>query len=74
MADTVTPNLRKPVGMLAILVLIAAWCVAIASLSPWVGGWHWALQLIFYVIAGVAWLWVLPMRRILFWMENSRWR
>jgi len=69
-----TPNWRKPVGMLAILILLALWCVAIASLSCIVGRWHWLLQLAFYVAAGIAWLWVLPMRRMLIWMETGRFR
>ena len=73
MAD-VTPSWRKPVGALLILALIAAWCVAVASLSDWVGRWPWWAQLGFYVVAGVAWLWVLPLRRLLFWMEHGRWR
>ena len=69
-----TPSWRKPVGMLLILALIAIWCVGIASLSGWVGAWPWWLQLPFYVIAGLAWLWVLPLRRLLLWMDQGRWK
>jgi len=69
-----TPTWRKPVGMLAILLLIACWVVLIASLSPWVGQWHWLLQLTFYVVTGIIWLWLFPMRRMLAWMETGRWR
>ena len=68
------PRWQKPVGMLAILALIAIWCVAVVSLSPWVGRWPGVLQLGFYLAAGIAWLWVLPMRRMLRWMETGRWR
>lgn len=68
------PSWRKPVGMLAILGLIAFWVVAVASLSGWVGQWHWLLQLGFYLVTGLAWLWLLPMRRMLLWMETGRWR
>ena len=69
-----TPTWRKPVGMLAILLLIGCWVVLVASLSGWVGQWHWLLQLTFYVVTGIAWLWILPMRRMLAWMETGRWR
>lgn len=69
-----TPNWRKPVGMLAILVLLMIWCIAIVSMSGIVGRWHWTLQLIFYIAAGIAWLWLLPMRRMLLWMETGRFR
>ena len=69
-----TPSWRKPVGMLAILALIAIWVVLVASLSNWVGHWHWLLQLGFYGTTGIIWLWILPMRRMLLWMETGRWR
>ncbi|WP_294040548.1 DUF2842 domain-containing protein [Sphingomonas sp.] len=68
------PRWQKPVGMLIILALIAIWCVGIVSLAPWIGQWHPAAQLLFYVAAGVVWLWVLPMRRMLSWMETGKWR
>ena len=66
------PSWRKPVGALAILMLILLWVVAIASLSPIVGGWHWALQLGFYLVTGI--VWIMPMRPLLSWMETGRWR
>ena len=68
------PRWQKPVGMLLILALIAVWCVGIVSLSPWIGGWHPVVQLVFYVAAGIVWLWVLPMRRMLRWMETGKWK
>ena len=69
-----TPSWRKPVGMLAILVLILLWCVLAASLSGVVGQWHWLLQALYYLVAGLAWIWVLPLRRMLVWMETGSWR
>ncbi len=72
MDRAVTPDWRKPVGMLAILALILAWCVAIASLSATVGGWHGLAQLAFYVVAGI--VWIAPLKPLLRWMETGRWR
>jgi hypothetical protein len=69
-----TPSWRKPVGALIILALIAIWCVAVASLSGWVGQWPVLGQLLFYIGTGFVWLWLLPMRRMLLWMETGRWR
>ncbi len=69
-----TPTWRKPAGMLLIVCLLTIWCIAIASLSGWIGEWHGAVQLAFYVAAGVAWLWLFPFKRLLFWMEHGRWR
>lgn len=67
-----TPSWRKPAGMLAILLLILVWCVAIASLSSTVGQWHGAAQLAFYVVTGI--IWIAPLKPLLHWMETGRWR
>ncbi|MBU7590602.1 MAG: DUF2842 domain-containing protein [Sphingopyxis terrae] len=68
------PSWRKPTGILLILALITAWAAAVVSLSPWVGGWPVLVQAIFYLVAGIAWVWVLPLRPLLCWMETGRWR
>lgn len=68
-----TPSWRKPVGMLAILLLVTIWCVLAASLSGTVGTWHPLVQALYYLVAGIAWIWVLPLRRMLTWMETGRW-
>jgi len=73
-SDPGAPRWQKPVGMLIILALIAIWCVGVVSLSPWIGQWHPLVQLAFYVVAGIVWLWVLPMRRMLRWMETGKWK
>lgn len=69
-----TPSWRKPIGMLAILAMIALWCILVVSLSHSVGSWHPLVQAAFYLVAGIAWIWVLPMRRMLGWMETGKWR
>lgn len=66
------PSWRKPLGILIILALIALWCAAVASLSGIVGQWHWALQLPFYVVAGI--IWIAPLKPLLRWMETGAWR
>lgn len=68
-----TPSWRKPVGMLLILLIVGLWCVIAvtlveaAALPVWVQG-------IAFVVMGLAWLWIFPMRRMLRWMELGRWR
>ena len=74
MNDGSVPSWRKPVGMIMILAMIGVWVVLVASLSATVGRWHWLLQLAFYLVSGVVWLWLLPTKRLLFWMEHGRWR
>ncbi|MFL0414573.1 DUF2842 domain-containing protein [uncultured Sphingomonas sp.] len=63
---------RKPVGMLIILALITLWCALIISFSSTVGAWHWALQLVFYLVTGI--IWITPLKPLLRWMELGHWR
>ncbi|WP_294272252.1 DUF2842 domain-containing protein [Sphingomonas yabuuchiae] len=65
-----TPSWRKPAGMLLIVAIIIAWAALVASLSGMVGQWHWVLQLVFYVVAGI--VWITPMKPLLRWMEGGR--
>ncbi|MFE8582475.1 DUF2842 domain-containing protein [Sphingomonas sp. NCPPB 2930] len=65
-----TPSWRKPAGMLLIVAIIMVWAMLVASLSGVVGGWHWVLQLLFYVVAGI--VWITPMKPLLRWMEGGR--
>jgi Protein of unknown function (DUF2842) len=66
------PSWRKPVGVLAILLLIAIWAVLVASLSALVGTWPILAQSMFYLVAGIAW--IFPLRPLLSWMEIGKWR
>ena len=67
------PSWRKPAGILLILLLIAGWAALVVTLLDRLAlpGWADALVLI---AAGFAWLWLLPMKRLLRWMELGRWR
>ena len=67
-----TPSWRKPVGTLAILLFIILWCVLVVTLASGVGRWHWSLQAVFYLVAGIAW--ITPLKPALLWMETGRWR
>jgi hypothetical protein len=67
------PSWRKPAGMLLILLLIALWSVAVVMLVEALGLPFWASAIAF-IAGGVAWLWLLPMKRLLRWMELGKWR
>ncbi|WP_425229870.1 DUF2842 domain-containing protein [Sphingomonas sp.] len=69
MTDPAAPSWRKPAGALAICLLIAVWCVLVASLSGVVGRWWWGLQLLFYVGTGI--VWITPLKPLLVWMEGA---
>jgi len=56
--------------MLAILALIALWCVVVVSVSETVGGWQWLAQLAFYAFTGI--VWIAPLKPLLRWMETGR--
>ncbi|WP_077148107.1 DUF2842 domain-containing protein [Sphingopyxis sp. KK2] len=74
MTNEPQPSWRKPAGIFLIMALIIAWAVLVASLSPWVGEWPVLVQAIFYLVAGIVWIWVLPLKALLRWMELGRWR
>lgn len=66
------PSWRKPAGIFAILALIMLWAALIASLSHSIGQWPVLIQAIFYLIAGIAW--IFPLKPLLRWMETGRFR
>ncbi|MHA6770205.1 DUF2842 domain-containing protein [Sphingobium ummariense] len=68
------PSWRKPAGMFAILLLITLWAVMVGSLSGFIGRLPMLLQVPVYVALGIVWIWILPLRRLLLWMETGRWR
>lgn len=68
------PSWRKPVGALLILLLIGLWSGLVLVLSDPIGRLHPLAQAPFYLAAGIAWLWVLPLRRLIRWMETGQWR
>lgn len=66
------PTLRIPFGVLALLVVLLAYGIAVASfVPPLIGSWHTLVQMLVYLVLGVIWL--LPLKRFLIWMETGRW-
>lgn len=66
------PSWRKPVGILAILLLILIWAVLVATFSDEVGQWPTPVQALFYLVAGL--VWIAPLRPLLRWAETGQWR
>ena len=54
------PSWRKPAGMFMILGLIGRLPIVV--------------QVPVYVFLGLVWIWILPLKRLLAWMETGRWR
>jgi hypothetical protein len=66
------PSWRRPAGVFGILAWITLWVVLVASLSASVGEWPVLLQALFYLVAGVAW--IFPLKPILRWIETGRFK
>ncbi len=66
------PTWRKPVGILAILLLITMWCVLVVTIVGWMSGMHVLLQILIYLVTGI--IWILPLRPLMIWMETGRFK
>ncbi len=66
------PNWRQPFGIFLILLLIAVWAVIVASVAPLLDGLPRWLHVVYYLGAGI--VWIFPLRPLLRWMETGRWR
>jgi predicted membrane channel-forming protein YqfA (hemolysin III family) len=67
----VEPSWRQPFGIFLILLLIAGWAVLVASVASWLDGLPRWLHIIYYLVAGI--VWIFPLRPLLRWMETGRW-
>jgi hypothetical protein len=66
------PTWRIPIGVLALVLALVIYGIAIAHyLGPLINSWPALVQLPVYVLLGVVWL--LPLKRFLIWMETGRW-
>ena len=65
------PTWRVPVGILGLILGLIVYALVIARYVPEVvGDWHAVLQTVVYLFFGLVWL--LPLRRLLVWMEAGR--
>lgn len=65
------PTLRIPVGVLALLLGLTVYALAVAWASQWIERLPNLAEAVVYCFLGVVWL--LPLRRFLIWMETGRW-
>lgn len=64
------PTLRIPLGVLALLGMLAFYIALAVWASQWIEQLPVLLQALVYLLIGLAWL--LPLRRFLIWMETGR--
>jgi hypothetical protein len=70
-SDRLLPTWRKPVGIIALLIVLGLYAALVAQLAGPIGNLPVLVQAIAYVVLGTIWL--LPLRRFLIWMETGRW-
>jgi hypothetical protein len=61
------PSIRKPVGVLLILLLITVWAALIVLAAHWIAMLPGIVQAIVYLVAGL--IWIVPLKPLLRWME-----
>jgi uncharacterized membrane protein len=61
-------RMRKFLGMLALLGGLAVYILIAMLIGVRLAGSHWALELVFYVVAGI--VWVFPVRYLMVWMQR----
>ena len=67
-----TPTLRKPLGVLAILLGLAIYALLIAAAASQIEALPVLAQALLYLLLGT--IWVLPLRPMMIWMETGHWR
>jgi hypothetical protein len=61
---------RTPIALAVGLIGFALYVMAVVALADHVLPLHWALQFIYFTVAGVAWAW--PAKRLMFWAAGAR--
>lgn len=60
---------RKPIAIFALFVILGAWIWLAATVGSMMTDWPRWIQLVFYIVAGLAW--ILPLRPIFKWMNSA---
>jgi ABC-type long-subunit fatty acid transport system fused permease/ATPase subunit len=66
------PSIRKPIGIFAILGIIATWAVLVGSFSATISALPFWGQIPVYLVAGI--IWIAPLKPLLSWMETGKFR
>lgn len=65
-----SPRIKKLIGTLGMIVFVIFYALMIAALAPRIlTGTNKVLELVFYVVAGLAW--TLPLLPLIRWMERK---
>lgn len=67
-----TPSLRRPFGILGIVVGLTVYVLIVASLAGPVTTMHPLVQAPIWLFLGT--VWAFPLRPLMIWIETGRWR
>ena len=56
---------RSTTALLIGLLGFAGYVVVVMILGDWVFGMHWAVQFLYFAVAGILWVW--PAKRLIYW-------
>ncbi len=66
------PSWRKPAGMIGLLCYIALYAALVVQFADTLSALPKALELVAYIILGVAW--IAPLKPLFLWMNTGHWR
>ena len=66
------PKLRKPLGILLMIVLIAIYALIVTALADPIAGLPILVQLPIWIFLGI--LWIFPAKPLIRWIETGQWK
>ena len=69
---TEDPKLRKPLGVLLLMAIIAAYVLIVAAVAEPVSRLNALVQTPIWLVLGIAW--IFPLKPLVRWIEVGRWK
>ncbi len=66
------PKLRKPLGILLMIALIAIYALIVTALADPIAGLPILVQLPIWIFLGI--LWIFPAKPLIRWIETGQWK
>lgn len=64
------PALKRLLGSFLLVIFILGYCIAVATLAgPVIAEQHWAVQILFFMFAGV--IWAPVVKPLMLWMRRT---
>lgn len=64
------PSSRSAIGMLILIFGLMAYVFLAAAVGEFLGGMSLVIQTIYYLIAGLLWIW--PVKKLIYWMGGKK--